>query len=88
MKLNPDFVHRNITGENFLIPVGESTLKYNGIFTMSEVGNRIWELLSQGKNTDELVPILLNEYEIDAATLVADVEEFLSSLKSAGILID
>lgn len=88
MKLNPDLIHRNITGEHILIPVGQTALNFNGIFVMSPVADRIWELLEQGKETGELVPILLEEYEVDEATLKADVEEFLAKLQDNGLLID
>lgn len=86
MKLNPDLIHRTIAGEHILIPVGEIAQTYNGIFVMSPVANRIWELLGQGKDTDDLLPILLEEYEVDEPTLKADVDEFLSVLIKNGFL--
>ena len=32
MKLNPDLIHRTITGEHILIPVGETAQTFNGVF--------------------------------------------------------
>ena len=87
MKLNPDLIHRNITGEHILIPVGETAGVYNGIFVMSPVAGRIWELLEQGKDTEELFPILLEEYEVDEATLKADLDEFISTMTNNGLLL-
>ena len=86
MKLNPDLVRRTITGEHMLVPVGENALTFNGIFVMSPVADRIWELLEQGKDTQELTAILLEEYDVDEATLKADVNEFLAVLKENDLL--
>lgn len=86
MKLNPDLVRRTITGEHMLVPVGENALTFNGIYIMSPVADRIWELLEQGKDTEELTAILLEEYDVDEATLKADVNEFLAVLKENDLL--
>lgn len=87
MKLNPDLIHRNIAGEHILIPVGETAQSYNGLFVMNPVAQRIWELLEQNTDTDALVPLLLEEYEVDEAVLKADVAEFLEILQRNGLLI-
>lgn len=87
MKLNPDLIHRNIAGEHILIPVGETARAYNGLFVMNPVAHRIWELLEQGTDTNALVPLLLEEYEVDEAVLKADVAEFLEILQRNGLVI-
>lgn len=87
MKLNPDLIHRNIAGEHILIPVGETAQSYNGLFVMNPVAQRIWELLEQNTDTDALVPLLLEEYEVDEAVLKADIAEFLEILQRNGLLI-
>lgn len=86
MKLNQDLIRRNIAGEHILIPVGETAKDYNGIFVMSPVADRIWELLEQGKDTEELFPILLDEYDVDESTLKADLNEFITTLTNNGLL--
>ena len=86
MKLNPDLIHRTITGEHILIPVGETAQPFNGVFTMSPVAGRIWDLLGQEKDTEELMAILLEEYDVDEATLKADVDEFIALLKKNDLL--
>lgn len=87
MKLNPELIHRNIIGEDIFIPIGKTALEKNGVFVMSPVGARIWELLSEGRDTDELVPLLLEEYEVEPQVLQADVEEFLAQLSQLGLLL-
>ena len=48
MKVNSDFVMRNIAGENILVPTGEAAEKFNGMITMNEVAAFMW------KNIDEV----------------------------------
>ena len=88
MKLNPELIHRNIIGEDIFIPIGQTALEKHGVFVMSPVGARIWELLGDGKDTSELVPLLLEEYEVEPEVLKADVEEFLAELSRLGLLLE
>ena len=88
MKLNPELIHRNIIGEDIFIPIGQTALEKNGVFVMSPVGARIWELLSQGKDTNQIIPQLLEEYEVEPNVLMADVDEFLAELSRLGLLLE
>lgn len=88
MKLNPELIHRNIIGEDIFIPIGQTALQRNGVFVMSPVGARIWDLLGEGKDTNELVPLLLEEYEVEPEILRADVDEFLEELSRLGLLLE
>lgn len=88
MKLNPELIHRNIIGEDIFIPIGQTALERNGVFVMSPVGARIWGLLSEGKDTSQLVPILLEEYEVETEVLEADVADFLAELSRLGLLLE
>ena len=88
MKLNPELIHRTIIGEDIFIPSGQTALERTGVFVMSPVGARIWELLGEGKDTAELVPLLLEEYEVEPEVLKADVGEFLTELSRLGLLLE
>ena len=88
MKLNPELIHRNIIGEDIFIPIGQTALEKNGVFIMSPVGARIWELLGEGKDTSQLVPLLLEEYEVEPYVLKADVAEFPAEPSRMGLLLE
>jgi len=55
-------------------------------FGLDEIGARIWGLLGEDKNVDQILDTLLQEYEVDRETLEADVEELLGSLLEAGLI--
>ncbi len=86
MKLKLEFVLREIAGDLLLIPAGKTALDLNGMLTLNEVGADIWKLLPEVETEDEIVTRLLEDYEVDEATLRADVSEFLGMLRNLGIV--
>jgi len=49
---------------------------------LSEVGARIWELIETPKSFDEVLAVLLSEFDVPAETCRAEVEAFLAKLAS------
>ncbi len=56
-------------------------------YGLDEVGTRVWELLQQNGEIDAVVSVLLEEYDIDEATLRGDVDRLVSELAAAGLII-
>jgi len=50
-------------------------------YSLSQVGARLWQLLNAGSALREANQILLQEYEVDAATLENDLLELLQDLQ-------
>ena len=86
MRLKREFILRDIVGETILVPVGESTTSFNGLITMNEVGKFIWHNLSNVNSEEELVSLVLENYDIDKNIASVDVSEFLGQLKDADII--
>ena len=86
MNVKREFVLREIAGEYILVPVGSSALELNGLIMLNDVGRRIWELFPSCASVEDLIPALLNEYEVDEATLRADVEAFMDKLRNLDII--
>ena len=80
MKLKEDYVLREIAGDYVLVPTGEAVAKYNGLFGVSEVGARIIELLPECANEREIAAKIVEEYDVDGATALSDVREFIASM--------
>ena len=49
-------------------------------YALNDAGARIWELLSEGKSLDEVVDVLVEEYETDGKTADKDARSFLKDL--------
>lgn len=86
MEVKKQLVLREIAGDYALIPIGNTIIKNNGLFSLSETGARIWELLPQADGVKQLVDALLEEYDVDRETLSRDVDEFLEQLRQLEIL--
>ena len=78
---NNDFVMREIAGEAFLIPVGNASVKFNGMITLNSVSAYIWKKLENPISKDELISAMLEDYEVEKEQVEKDVTEFLNMLK-------
>lgn len=84
LRLNKEATaYRRVGDEFYVLTTRDSTLH-----NVRGAGVRIMELLEEGKGRDEILAVLLAEFEVDAATLAADVDAFLAELKAKGILRD
>lgn len=88
MKVDKEFVLREIAGDYVIIPTGKTVLEFNGMLTVNEVGVEIWNMLQEEVTFEEIVQGILQEYDADAETVKADVREFLDTLIAGGILAD
>lgn len=86
MKINGDFVLREIAGETILIPVNAAAQSMNGMGVLNGLGAFLWERLPQAEKTEDLTAAILAEYDVDAETARQDVEAFLENLRQCGIL--
>lgn len=86
MKRFGEFVKREISGEILLIPTGRTAETFNGIITLSEVGDFIWEHLEKVESFDALLNLILEEYDIDKETLAKDASGFMNQLLRAGMI--
>ena len=87
MKLNKDFILRNIAGESILVATGSATQYFNGMITLNEVATFILENIDECEREEVLVGKVLEEFEIDKDTAKNDVGEFLDQAIKFGIII-
>ena len=80
MRASNQFIMREIAGEYLLVPVGAAASKFNGLITMNEIGNFIFQTLQTEQTEETLVDAILGEYEIDRETAQNDLREFLQQM--------
>ena len=86
MKLKKDFILREIMGDVVLVPINQSTSQFNGLITVNELGKFIWENLEKVQDENELLQLILDEYEVDRDVAKKDLDEFLQVLKDMDII--
>ena len=86
MKIKGSFVVRDIAGDIVIVPVGQTALSYNGMITTTATGAVIWRALELGSDRESIIQNLLDRFDIDYDTAVADMDEFIAKLRSLGLV--
>ena len=63
MTIKKGFVAKEIAGQYVVVALGEASKIFNGIIKLNESAKFIWDLLVEGKEKDDVVEALLNEYD-------------------------
>jgi hypothetical protein len=80
-QISPSILHSKIDDEVILM-----SIEADSYFGLDPVASRIWELLEEPKDMDELVALLTEEYEVDDATCRVDVQTLLDDLVGRGLV--
>ncbi len=78
---------RNVCGEHVIIAEGLENIDFSRLVTLNETGVWIWEKASAlGDFTaEQLAEALCQEYDVDQAQAVADVENLLRQWNELGM---
>jgi hypothetical protein len=74
-------VSRKIAGEFILVPLRSKTSEIGSLYSLNEVGARIWELIDGKMTVQEIGELLLQEYDVSAAEVEKDVVEVVQQLE-------
>lgn len=86
MKLDVNFVLREIAGEYLVVPLNDAAARIHGVLSLTETGAFLWNLLGIEQTEDTLALALLTEYDVDEDSARIDVANFVASLKEYGCL--
>lgn len=79
--LNPSVIYRELSGEIVLL-----NLQSGVYYGLDAVGSRIWQLLAQQRKLEDVCAIMLDEFEVPADVLRADVTRLLGELSDKGLV--
>ena len=85
LKLKEGFVLRHVGDETIVIPSGDE-LELNMMITLNETGEFLWTRIQEGTTEEALVAALLAEYDVDEATALKCVKNFVEKLNGHGFL--
>lgn len=87
MKIKNGFELRDVCGENVIIAHGVENIDFTKVITLNESAALIWKQV-EGKDftEDDMVKILLDEYEVEEPQAQADVKKLLESWLKAGLV--
>lgn len=86
MKLNGEFILRQVGEDVVVVPTGETALQFNGMILLNAVSRILWERLTEGADLPQLVAAVTAQFDVSPEEAEADIEEFLASLRQAELL--
>lgn len=87
MKIKKGFELRKICGENILIAHGVENIDFTKVITLNESAADVWKSIEDKEFTeDDMVKVLLDNYEVEESVAKADVKALAASWAEAGLL--
>jgi len=87
MKIKKGFEVRNVCGENIVIAHGVENIDFTKVITLNESAAYIWKKVEGKDFTEEnMVDVLMDEYEVDKEQAQADVKKLAASWVEAGLV--
>jgi hypothetical protein len=56
-------------------------------FGLNEVGTRMWNLLAEQGSTEQVLAVLLEEYEVEEAPVRQDIDTLLLTFSEKGLIV-
>jgi len=82
--LTEQVISRKIVDEIILVPLRRSVAEMESLYTLNEVGARIYELLDGRRTAAQIAETIVEEFEVSQEQAEADVLEFLDKLLAIG----
>jgi hypothetical protein len=73
-------VFRKIENEYILVPIRSNAADLDYIYTLNEVGARIWELIDGTRTVGDVRDIFCSEYDVTPETAAEDLDALLAEL--------
>lgn len=88
MKVNPDFVFRNIYGKYILMPVRKNDASDDPVL-LNSVAADVWQYAEQEKTFDEIVGAVSQKYDLQKDSMEqAAVKQFINLLVTQKLLLE
>ena len=81
-KRNANFVYRKIENETILVPIKNNVGDMSCIYNLNEVGAFIWERLDGEKTVNDILNMVVEEFDITAEDAKIDVYDYITDLKN------
>ncbi len=73
---------RKIVDEVILVPLRDSVAEMENLYTLNEVGARVYELVDGKRSVGNICAVIVDEFDVSAEQAEADVSQFVEQLLS------
>lgn len=88
MKLKYNFLINKIADDLVAVPIGDGAIEFNSIIKLNDTAAFIFEQLNTEIQSEELISRVAKKYDCDVEEAEANVQNILSGLKSANLLVE
>ena len=82
----PRVATRQIGDETIIVPISSGVGELDAIYTLNDLGSRIWQLIDGPTSVMQIVEIIHREYDVPEGVATSDVVEFLEQLESRKLI--
>ncbi len=86
MKINKEFMLREVAGNYVIVPVGKAALNFKGIINLNETGAFIYKKLLEEKGEEEIKAEMMNCYDVTLEQATLDINKIITVLKESGVI--
>ena len=77
---NEEIISRRIVDELILVPLRKSVADMETLYTLNDVGARVYELIDGTRSVGVIVDHIVSEFQVTADVAKSDVFEFIEQL--------
>ncbi|MCM1107655.1 MAG: PqqD family protein [Clostridium sp.] len=87
MKIKQGFELRDVCGEQVVMAHGRENIDFSKIISLNETAAYLWnKAIDREFTAQDMVDALIETYEVDRATAVADVDKLLAQWVKNGLV--
>ena len=86
MKINKNYIVKNVIGEVVIVPTGETAQYFNGLISTNQVAGFIWENMEKCDTPEDMLKLVLENFDVEEEQARNDVLGFLDTLKKAKMI--
>ena len=87
MQIKEGFILRTIGSEHMVMPTGENIAKFGGAVVLSETAAFIFEQLKQSIAREDLLKLIVAEFDVDEDTAGKDLDELVKQFGEMGLMV-
>ena len=90
MKAKKRFTLRNVCGEYIIVAEGKENIDFSNIISLNESSAYLWKKIQNmdSFSIEDLAKFLMEEYDVDMETAIADYKSLAEQWVSIGIVIE
>ena len=80
-------IERKVREEHILVPLHGEAGRLDSLYTLNETASLVWDAISENLTDEQIAAKMTEEYDVDSATAIADVQQVLRELLDIGAIV-